>query len=419
LAGQTTPKRLRRTLWLLLVVSVAWGAIAGFTAEQHASAASDVVTASEPLSLDAEQIYQSLSDADATAANAFLAGGLIPPAKLSQYNSDIAAAGLRIESASALTGGSAARTTLPGRLSTQGEPDATATGNDLAILTAYLPVYTGEVAAAHADNRLGLPLGAAYLREASGVLRDTLLPAAKDIYTRQNGLLTRASAQATGLPLLAVTIVLGLAVLVLLIRSGRLLSRQTHRVVNAGIAGAFVIAVIALVWLASAAAVGRSDLLHAQQAGSAPAQRFALADVAALRAHTDESLTLIDNTGDDSYQTDFVTQQAQVSTLLAGTGPEVAARTWFAAHKTLRGQDDNGNHQAAVTSAQTGQSAAAFGVLSADLTGDVGSSQAVFADSARSGRDAFTGLAAGMIVAALLMAASCAWGLNRRLAEYR
>jgi hypothetical protein len=411
-------------LWLLVIACLAWGAVAGFTAEQHASAASDVVAVSEPLSLDAEQIYQSLSDADATAANAFLAGGLISPAKLKQYNSDIAAAGLRIESASALVGGSAARSVLPGQLSTAGESDATATGNDLAILTADLPVYTGEVATANADNRLGLPLGAAYLREASGVLRNSLLPAAKDIYTRQNTLLTSASAQATGLPLLAVTLVLGLAVFVLLIRSGRLLSQQTHRRINSGLAGAFLIAVIALVWLASASAIGRSDLLHAQQAGSAPAQRYALADVAALRAHTDESLTLIDNTGDDTYQADFVTQQAQVNALLGSAGPGFAqagadARTWFAAHKALRAQDDGGDHQAAVASAETGRSATAFGVLSADLTSGIATSQAVFADSARGGRDAFTGLAVGMIVAALLMAACCAWGLNRRLAEYR
>ena len=403
-----------------MIACLAWGAVAGFTAGQHASAASDVVAVSEPLSLDAEQVYQSLSDADATAANAFLAGGLIPPAKLKQYNADVAAAGLRIESASALVGGSAARSTLPGQLSTAGESDATATGNDLAFLTADLPVYTSEVATANADNRLGLPLGAAYLREASGVLRDSLLPAAKDIYTRQNTRLTSASAQATGLPLLAVTVVLGLAVFVLLIRSGRWLSQQTHRRINVGLAGAFLIALIALVWLASASAIGRSDLLHAQQAGSAPAQRYALADVAALRAHTDESLTLIDNTGDDTYQADFVAQQAQVNALLGSAGTAAAdARTWFAAHKALRAQDDGGGHQAAVASAETGQSATAFGVLSADLTSGIETSQAVFANSARGGRDAFTGLAAGLIVAALLMAACCAWGLNRRLAEYR
>jgi hypothetical protein len=43
----------------------------------------------------------------------------------------------------------------------------------------------------------------------------------------------------------------------------------------------------------------------------------------------------------------------------------------------------------------------------------------VFASSARGGRDDFTGLTEGMIVASLVMAVGCAWGLSRRLAEYR
>ena len=45
--------------------------------------------------------------------------------------------------------------------------------------------------------------------------------------------------------------------------------------------------------------------------------------------------------------------------------------------------------------------------------------QAVFADSAAAGSGAFTGLVAGVAVLALAMAAGCAWGLSRRLAEYR
>jgi hypothetical protein len=45
--------------------------------------------------------------------------------------------------------------------------------------------------------------------------------------------------------------------------------------------------------------------------------------------------------------------------------------------------------------------------------------QAVFADSAEAGSGAFTGLVAGVAVLALAMAAGCAWGLSRRLAEYR
>jgi len=55
--------------------------------------------------------------------------------------------------------------------------------------------------------------------------------------------------------------------------------------------------------------------------------------------------------------------------------------------------------------------------MTATLT--IRADQAVFADSAAAGSDAFTGLEAGVAVLALIMAAGCAWGLSRRLAEYR
>src|SRR6266436_9763499 len=89
LDGATTPGRLRLLLAGLVILSLAWGVLAALTANQHASAAADVVAVSEPLSLDAEEIYQSLSDADATAANAFLSGGLEPAAARQRYNADI------------------------------------------------------------------------------------------------------------------------------------------------------------------------------------------------------------------------------------------------------------------------------------------------------------------------------------------
>ena len=426
----TTPGRLGLLLVGLVLLSLAWGVLAALTAEQHASAASDVVAVSEPLSLDAEQIYRSLSDADATAATAFLVGGLEPAADLQRYNADIAQAAIRIEAASALLGSSAARTQLPGHLSKQASTAGSATGDDLATLSAGLPVYADEVGTARADNRIGYPLGAAYLREASTLLRGTLLPAASDIYTKENGLLTSASAQATGLPLLVVTFLFGLGAGSLLYLSSRWLTRRTHRRVNYGLLVAAVAGAVSLVWLVGAFFFGRAELLHAQQHGSAPAEAFARADVAALQAHADESLTLIDNTGDDSYQKDFIAQQKLLGpgpgTLLAavqasaGVGSAAAdAQAWYRAHAALRALDDSGNHTAAVQSALNGQASATFTRLSADLSGGIGAHQAVFASDARGGRDAFTGLAVGMIVASLIMAASCAWGLNRRLAEYR
>ena len=316
----TTPARLRLLLVVLLLLSLAWGVLAALTADQHASAAANVVAVSEPLSLDAEQIYQSLSDADATAANAFLAGGLEPAAARQRYEADITQAAIRIEAASALVGSSAARTQLPGHLAQRASAAGSAIGDDLATLSGQLPVYTDEVGTARADNRLGLPLGAAYLREASALLRGTLLPSASDIYTRESGLLTSASAQATGLPLVVVAVVIALGIGYVLYRSSRWLARHTHRVVNYGLLLAALAGLVSLVWLAGAFAVGRADLLHAQQQGSAPAQAFARAEVAALQAHADESLTLIDNSGDDAYQRDFLAQQK-----LLGPGP---ARCW-------------------------------------------------------------------------------------------
>ncbi len=427
----TTPARLRLLLVFLVLLSLAWGVLAALTANQHASAAANVVAVSEPLSLDAEQIYQSLSDADATAANAFLAGGLEPAAARQRYEADITQAAIRIEAASALVGSSAARTQLPGHLSKQASAVGPAVGDDLATLSGQLPVYTDEVGTARADNRLGLPLGAAYLREASALLRGTLLPSASDIYARESGQLTSASAQATGLPLVVVAVVIGLGIGYVLYRSSRWLARHTHRMVNYGLLLAALVGLVSLVWLAGAFAVGRADLLHAQQQGSAPAQAFARADVAALQAHADESLTLIDNSGDDAYQQDFLAQQKLLGpgpgTLLAAVQASAAnggsaaadAQAWYRAHAALRALDDNGNHAAAVQSALSGDAATSFARLSATLSDGINAHQAVFASSARGGRDAFTGLATGMIVASLVMVAGCAWGLSRRLAEYR
>jgi hypothetical protein len=56
----------------------------------------------------------------------------------------------------------------------------------------------------------------------------------------------------------------------------------------------------------------------------------------------------------------------------------------------------------------------AWGALAA-----INTDQGVFTANAAAGADAFTGLEAGVIALALVAAVGCAWGLSRRLAEYR
>ncbi len=419
----STPGRLRLLLAILVLLSLAWGALAAFTVQQYASASSGVVATSEPLSLDALGIYQRLSDANDAAATAFLTGGLEPATVRQRYLADLSAAESGLEDATARSGAG-----------------NSVTSTDLRTLSIDLPVYTGEIETARADNRLGLPLGAAYLREASALMRTALLPAAQRLYDAENSSLGTTSAQATGLPLIAVTLAVGLGLGGVLVLASRWLRRRTNRVLNAGLVVAGAVVVVSLAWLAVAYAGGRSDLLAAQARGSTPVAALARVDIAAQQAHADESLTLIDNSGDDVYQQDYLTEERALGpgpgTLLTAAAAAAAgtpaaapvtsvvtdAKMWYLDHASLRALDDSGKHAAAVQSALgsgDGDAGRRFTQLSADLNTAMAESQAAFDSPARAGADAYTGLEAGVIIAGLFMAASCAWGLRRRLAEYR
>ena len=347
----TTPGR----LWLLLIglvtLCLAWGALSAYTALHYSSAASSVVAVREQLSLDAQQIYSHLSDANDAAATAFLAPGPESAATRTRYLNDIAAASGGIEQVTA-QGGSAG-----------------AAAQDLAVLANGLPTYTQEMGDAEANNRLALPVGAAYLREASGLMRGTLLTSAKDLYAAENASLSATSAQATGLPLVIVTLVVGLVVGYLLFRASRWLRGRTNRVLNVGLLAAGALLAVSVIWLAAAFLGARSDLLSAQARGSATVEAVAQASITAQEAHADESLTLIDNAGPDSYDKDYDVQQKALGpgagtllsaavTAAAGTpaGPAVTAAasdatSWFSDHAALRALDTRGQHPAAVASA--------------------------------------------------------------------
>jgi len=419
----STPGRLREVLAWLIVATVAWGGLATFTASQHASGAGTVVSASEPLSKDALQLWQSLSDANDAASAAILAGSLPPQAIVTRYQDDLATARDDIVDA-------ARRGGPPG---------------DLDTLSTGLNSYSDEVSRALSNNLLGYPVGAAYLRQASALMTNQLLPVAHALYTIEDARLAGASAQVTGLPLIVVTIVAGLALGVAYWRCGRWMYRHTHRVFNPGLLLAATAGAVAILWLAGACLAGRSDLLTAQAQGTTPVTALASADIAVLKAHSYEALTLINNSGNDSNEADFQAERTALGpapgSLLTiaqrdaigspGAAPATAALTaapaWFAQHQVVR-DDDNGDnpavagggtHQQAVALVVSGASGRAFQALSADLTGAITADNAAFAAHAQAGQRAFAGLEPGVIVATLAMAAALAWGLSRRLAEYR
>ena len=423
LARTGTPGVLQLLLIGLVAASVVWGAVGAWTVGQHASAASEVVSTSEPLSLAAQQMYQSLSDADVTATTAILAG---PPEALTtrvRYEGDIENASADLAHLRGTTAGSAQLTA------------------DLTDVSTGLAVYAKYAAEALSASAAGQPLAAgSYMEDASDVMHLTLLPAANAIYAQQRAALTAASAQATGLPWIVVTVLLAVVIGFTLLAAQRWLRRRTHRIINYGLLLASAAIVISTIWLVVGFLSARSDFTQGLGHGSTPAEELAQSVIAAQQARSDQVLNLISRTGSTSFSADFAAETAKIgpragsllttagASSLAGTGTaevaaaERAATAWYSVSAQVF-QLDKAHQYAAETarviSTGPGSSGSGFTALVTHLRNAIGADQAVFRSNAASGSGAFGGLEAGVIIAALLMAAGSAWGLSRRLAEYR
>jgi len=406
-----------------VVLSAAWGGVGAWTVSQHASAAADIVSASEPLTLDAQQMYQSLADADVTVTTAFLSG---PDESLSardRYQADVAQAATDLSALKQAAGGNQ-------------QLDAS-----LAAISAGLPVYTGYVAQAQSDYSLGFLLtGGSFMQVASEEMHLTLLPAARSSYLRENARLSAASARATELPLIIVVVGLAVVTAFVLYSAQRWLRRHTHRIVNYGLLGASAVLVVGMLWLIVAFAVARGDLHRGVGHGAAAAETLAQASIAVQQARGDELLNLISRSGDTSFEQNFdvvrrelgpgpgtlLTSAAASSAGGPGAGPAAAAardaQAWYVSNEQVYRLDVAANYAAEtqlVIGTGPGSSAAGFRTVEADLGRAIAADQVTFTTSANAGSGAFSGLEAGVIAACVLMAAGCAWGLSRRLAEYR
>jgi hypothetical protein len=423
LVPATAPGKLQLFLAVLVVLSAAWGGVGAWTVSQHASAAADIVSASEPLTLDAQQMYQSLADADVTVTTAFLSGPDESLGARDRYQADIAQAATDLSALKQAAGGNQ-------------QLDAS-----LAAISAGLPVYTGYVAQAQADYSLGFPLtGGSFMQVASEEMHLTLLPAARSSYLQENARLSAASARATELPWIIVVVGLAVVTAFVLYWAQRWLRRHTHRIVNYGLLGASAVLVVGMLWLIVAFAIARGDLHRGVGQGAAPAETLAQASIAVQQARGDELLNLISRSGDTSFEQNFDVVRRELGpgpgTLLtsaaasSGGGPGARpaaaaardAQAWYVSNEQVYQLDVAANYAAEtqlVIGTGPGSSAAGFRTLEADLGQAIAADQVTFTSSANAGAGAFGGLEAGVIAACVLMAAGCAWGLSRRLAEYR
>jgi hypothetical protein len=282
----TTPGR----LWLAVSFTLAVAALVGVVATAAAVSRHDAVASaggsSEPLLVESAGLYASLADAEATAATTFLTGGEEPAARRRRYLADLRRATSYLTGLSERVGASPASVAL-GRV------------------TGHLPVYSGLIETARANNREGFPVGAAYLRQASELMRTTLLPSGRRVYESEARALEgnyRSGVSNTAV----VTAALACGALFVLLAGLSLwLFRLTHRVFNTRLVlGAAVIAALTG-WVLAGLLVEQSALSRAQRNGSDAIELLAAARILVLREVADESLALVARGGGDQYLVDY------------------------------------------------------------------------------------------------------------------
>jgi len=402
-------------LVVLFVLALAFGIAGTVGGIQRGDLVGNVRTNSGPLTVQAQSLYRALSDADSTEASAFLSGGAEPPALRSRYLGDIATA------SAALTALSASGSDTPA----------------LRSLSVGLPIYTGLVETARADNRLGLPLGAAYLREASAQMRNVLLTAAKTLYRDERAQLANDRNGGGGFPWIAIP--LGAIVLILLIRAQRAMTRRTKRILNPGLVAATLTVAIAIGWITVSWAVGAEHLHSSRADGSDRVNVLVNARIDALRARADEALTLVARGNDVSFDSDFkammtdltgdrgLLHQAASAPVAAGLRADVEAaitdlKAWQAENTAMHATNDKGDYPGAVASAigpNATDAPALFAKVDDDLDRGILVANGEFAAQAKDAASALRGLAIGVGALIIVALAGITVGFQRRIAEYR
>jgi hypothetical protein len=303
----------------------------------------------------------------------------------------------------------------------------------LDTINTALPTYTGLVEAARANNRLGLPVGAAYLREGSTLMRTQILPAVGQLYQLEAGRLDRAYSSGESIrDVLGVLAIAALALVVLVV-SQVFLARLTNRVLNPGLLAASLATVIVLAWALFAFTASASRLQAARTKGSDPVQLLATTRILVSRAQADENLFLVSRGSSTSDLADF---DAVAAELMPADGSRGLLAKAAAGSPTLPAlyADYLAAHKAVITAATTGDFTKAVDLATGTNKGDVlpvasqlsavigtriGQAQQAFAGKASAARHDLGLLGFGVVGLAVVAAALAVTGLEHRINEYR
>jgi hypothetical protein len=386
-----TPGRLRALLVLTAAITVLFG-LAAAQGFRQADGALNRAEANTAQLVRIQAIHTNLVSANADATNAFLVGGLEPPAQRQHFTDSMSEASRLIAEAA---------TAQP------------ADSEALGALNNTLLTYQG------------LPIGAQYLKDASAGLRADAIPLLTALVTANENRVNEEFDGVSGGSLWLI----GAGVVTLLVLVGALvwLARRTHRYVNLGLAGAGVVVLVTMLVGGAVLSGASGDAENTRDTSYAATLALSRARIAAYDAKSNESLTLIARGSGSSFEEAWKTAAGTVTDQLSKAGPsaESLQQPWsdYAdAHQKIRTLDDGGNWDAAVQLA-IGSAPASANKTFNSFDQASGQSLSTASSAAQSElHDAggllpllgWLGLPLGLVAALLAW-----WGLSQRLEEYR
>jgi hypothetical protein len=411
---RSSPAKLAGVGILAMLLCILAGVVTAFTAGERSDGLDTLLTETEPFSASAQQLYGALSVADAAASTAFISGGLEPPAVRAEYLQALGSA------ATETTGGAAGD-----------EPPGSPMRVDLATIAAQLPTYAGLVETARADNRIGLPVGASYLGEASNLMQTTVLPTAEQLYEQRSDEVETTLQRFDQPPWLAL-ILLSLTLLTLAFAQIYLL-RHWRRVFNPGLVVASIAILIMLLWVGAGTSLAAADTHQALDEGAVPTDMLTNAHILAQQARSAETLKLSRRDTSGQYDQTFDAKIDDLRNALAeypadATGSEIIADSqrqvdgWVAAHQRMNDAFARTDYGTAVTIAigpGSEDSTAYFSALHDNLAGGIAHTRDELRSDASRADDALDGVGPGALGLTAIAVLCVGAGMVPRLREYR
>ncbi|WIM71825.1 hypothetical protein QP028_09395 [Corynebacterium suedekumii] len=233
-----------------------------------------LLTTTEPMSYSAHNLYTSLSLADTIATTGFVQGGVESAGTRARYHAAIDRAMMSATESSASVGFDDRPSLLL-----------------IADIERQIPIYTGLIETARTNNRVGNPVGVAYMAEASSLMREEILPAASQLFERTSSKVREQQRQLTRpqwVPLSG----LFAAVLFLLIAQWALW-RMTRRRLNKGFLVATALMVTAILWVGASNFTAWQAGTRGFEEASMPWDSLTASRIQAQQARTSETLALV------------------------------------------------------------------------------------------------------------------------------